>query len=70
MGIEPTSEAWEASSPKNNSSRVVTLANCYFAFLRISVLLRILRGAISSFFSSTLASSSGCSPRVERLVES
>jgi len=22
MGIEPTSEAWEASSPKNNSSRV------------------------------------------------
>jgi|HubBroStandDraft_3_1064219.scaffolds.fasta_scaffold1663084_1 hypothetical protein len=22
MGIEPTSESWEASSPKNNSSRV------------------------------------------------
>jgi len=36
-GIEPTSEAWEASSPKNNSSRVTGML-VQFAFLTVLTL--------------------------------
>jgi len=51
------------------NSAKVSLANCYFAFLRISVLHDSAKRT-RSFFSSTSTPSSSCSPRVERLVES
>ena len=38
MGIELTSEAWEASSPKNDSSRVPELL-MQFAFLTVLALI-------------------------------
>jgi len=38
MGIEPASEAWEASSPKNNSSRVQSGVLVQFVFLTVLTL--------------------------------